>query len=267
MNIVTAIQARTSSRRLPGKVLLPLAGQPLLLRMIERVQRSSLAGTIIVATSIMPEDDTIAELCAINGIDCFRGSLTDLLDRHYMLALNYEADALVKIPSDCPLIDPVVIDHVIGYFLRHYPEFDFVSNLHPATYPDGNDVEIMSFVTLKTAWEKACRDFEREHTTPYIWENSRKFRIGNVSWPAGLDFSTSHRWTIDYEEDYRFIAEVYDWLYPVNPVFGLYDILYLIGKHPEIRKLNDRHAGRSWYENYLDDLNTIDDYKRKIKSL
>ena len=155
MKIVTAIQARSSSSRLPNKVLLPLCGKPLLIRMIERICRSSLHGTLVVATSENPQDDIIADICSGNRIHCFRGSLTDLLDRHYQLALEYHADALVKIPSDCPLIDPLIIDQVIGYYLQNHPAFDFVSNLHPATYPDGNDVEIMSFATIKTAWENA----------------------------------------------------------------------------------------------------------------
>jgi spore coat polysaccharide biosynthesis protein SpsF len=264
MKIVTAIQARTSSRRLPGKVLLPLFGKPLLVRMIERVSKSSLKGTIVVATSAMPEDDVIEQLCDKIGISCFRGSLTDLLDRHYMLALEYQADALVKIPSDCPLIDPLIIDQVVGYYLQNYPSFDFVSNLHPATYPDGNDVEIISIGTLKTAWEKAQRSFEREHTTPYIWENPATFRIGNVNWPTGYDFSTTHRWTIDYQEDYQFINEVYNRLYPENQWFGLSDILLLVKDHPEISWINKHLAGHYWYENHLDELHTIDNYKLKL---
>ncbi|MEI7726017.1 MAG: glycosyltransferase family protein [Bacteroidota bacterium] len=266
MKIVTAIQARTSSRRLPGKTLLPLYGKPLLIRMVERVSRANLKGTVVVATSEMSDDDVIEEICTKQGISCFRGSLTDLLDRHYKLALAYEADALVKIPSDCPLIDPLIVDQVIGYYLQNYPSFDFVSNLHPATYPDGNDVEIISIGTLKTAWEKAQRDFEREHTTPYIWENPETFRIGNVCWPRGYDFSTTHRWTIDYQEDYQFISEVYDRLYPEDPGFGLDDILLLMKVHPEISGINNHLAGRYWYENHLGELHNIDNYKRKIMS-
>jgi len=263
MKIVTAIQARTSSTRLPYKVLLPLSGEPLLFRMIERVKRSSLAGTVVVATSLMPDDNIIENLCIRKGINCFRGSQTDLLDRHYKLAVEFNADAVVKIPSDCPLIDPDVIDQVIGYYLKHHPDFDFVSNLHPATYPDGNDVEIFSIEALKTAWENAERDFEREHTTPYIWENPLKFKIGNVVWPTGLDLSTTYRWTIDYEEDYMFICEVYKNLFPDNPLFGLNDILSLIDRNPEIQEINRRYAGHYWYDNHLDELNTIDDYKYK----
>jgi len=267
MKIVTAIQARTSSKRLPNKVLLPLCGEPLLIRMVERINRASLHGTTVVATSAMQEDDIIEQLCNKYGFHCYRGSLNDLLDRHYQVACEYQADALVKIPSDCPLIDPLVIDQVIGYFLQNYPAFDFVSNLHPASYPDGNDVEIMSFGALKTAWSAAKRDFEREHTTPFIWENPSMFNIGNVTWPTGCDFSTSYRFTIDYKEDYHFILEVYNNLFPLKPRFGLDDILSLIKRNPRIAELNKRYAGRYWYENHLEELKTINDFQRKTEPI
>jgi len=264
MNIVTVVQARTSSSRLPNKVLFPLYGEPLLIRIIERISRATLAGTIVVATSQKEEDNIIENLCISNEIECFRGHLTDLLDRHYQLAVKYAADAVVKIPSDCPLIDPFIIDQTIRYYIERYPALDFVSNLHPASYPDGNDVEIMSFGALETAWKEAKRSFEREHTTPYIWENPDKFRIGNVSWETGLDFSASHRWTIDYEEDYQFILKVYEKLFPKNPSFGLYDILSLIEKEPELRLINQNYLGNYWYMHHLNELKTITEYKNKL---
>jgi len=210
MNIITAVQARTSSSRLPNKVLLPLCGEPLLIQMIERIKRAKFSGTVVVATSENEDDNIIENLCISSNIDCFRGSLNDLLDRHYQLALKYSADAIVKIPSDCPLIDPQIIDQIIGYYIENYPVYDYVSNLHPASYPDGNDVEIMSVTALETSWKESRRKLEREHTTPYIWENPDKFKIGNVIWETGLDFSGTHRWTIDYEEDYQFINKVYE---------------------------------------------------------
>jgi len=263
MRIVTAIQARTSSSRLPGKVLMPLCGEPLLFRLIERVYKASLRGTIVVATTERDEDDIIEQLCQERGLNCFRGSVNDLLDRHYQLALEYKADALVKIPSDCPLVDPSVIDCVIGYYLDNPGCFDYVSNLHPASWPDGNDVEIMSLEALTAACTEAQRGFEREHTTPYIWENPDQFRIGNVTWSSGKDYSTSHRWTIDYTEDYRFIAEVYERLYPYNPAFGLNEILSLIEKNPGLSEFNKRYAGQYWYDNHLNELTRIDHYKLK----
>ena len=259
--IVTVIQARSGSTRLPGKVMMDILGLPLLLRMVERVQRSALAGTIVIATTVESSDDIIEELCQKEGLLCYRGSSEDLLDRHYQAGLLYGADAVVKIPSDCPLIDPIVIDKVLQYYLDH--NFDFVSNLHPATYPDGNDVEVMSMPAITRAWQDATLKMEREHTTPYIWEHPELFTVGSVLWETGLDYSMSHRWTIDYPEDFEFIRTVYEHLYPTNPSFGIAEILKLTEEHPEIFAINHKYAGVNWYRNHLGELKTITSDKTK----
>ena len=264
LKIVTVIQARMSSTRLPGKVMLPLSGKPLLIRMYERVQRSNIAGKIIVAVTTDPEDQVLVNLCNENKITVFRGNPTDLLDRHYHAALLYNADAVVKIPSDCPLIDSEIIDEVIGYFINNYDEFDYVSNLHPPTWPDGNDVEIMKMSSLKEAWLKAKRQMEREHTTPYFWEKPDEFKIGNVLWNTKLDYSMTYRFTIDYKEDYDFINRVYAELYPIKKDFSLNDILRLLEEKPEIKKINEKYNGVNWYRNHLDELKTVGINNTKI---
>jgi spore coat polysaccharide biosynthesis protein SpsF len=265
MKIVTVIQARISSTRLPGKVMLPILNEPLLIRMVERVQFAKLVGKIVVATSTNSDDDEIKKLCVSRNIECFRGHLTDLLDRHYQAGKIFEADAVVKIPSDCPLIDPKVIDKVLDHYIANSDKYDFVSNLHPATYPDGNDVEVMSNTTLERAWKEASKPLEREHTTPYLWENPDKFRLANVEWETGLDYSTSQRWTIDFEEDYQFIKKVYEELYPVNSLFGINDILNLLKQKPEIAAINQKHLGKYWYQNHLDELTHINEFKNKLE--
>lgn len=264
MNIVTVIQARTGSSRLPGKVMMPLAEAPLIVRMVERVTMSKLAGKIVVAITDESSDDILEKICKENNFLVYRGSTEDLLDRHYQAAKILNADAVVKIPSDCPLIDAKVIDKVIGFFLEHSSDYHFVSNLHPATYPDGNDVEIMHFNVLEDAWKNAKRKLEREHTTPYIWENPDKFRIGNVEWETGLNYSMTHRFTIDYPEDYEFIKRVYDELYHKNPRFRLNDILQLLEEKPEIKKINEKYLGVNWYRNHLNELKTITADQTKI---
>lgn len=255
--IVTVIQARISSTRLPGKILLPILGEPLLLKMVERVVAAKLVGTVVVATSASAEDDAIENLCEQNGIEVFRGSKLDLLDRHYQCALKYKADVVVKIPSDCPLIDSATIDEVLNAFLNSNEELDYVSNLHPATFPDGNDVEAMSFQALENAWVNAHAKMELEHTTPYLWENPDKFKIGNVTWEMGLDYSMSHRWTIDYLEDYQFINRVYEELYPTNKYFTINDILKLLMDKPELQEINKKWAGMNWYRHHLHELKTV----------
>ncbi|MCF8307115.1 MAG: glycosyltransferase family protein [Ignavibacteriales bacterium] len=267
MNILTVIQARTESTRLPNKVFLSLAGAPLLQRQLERVQASRLSGKVIVATTENRSDNTIEKLCNRIGTEVFRGDADDLLDRHYHAALKYKADAVVKIPSDCPLIDPGIIDCVIGMFIRSGNKYDYLSNLHPASFPDGNDVEIMSFKSLENAWHNAKESYEREHTTPYLWEHPEIFRIGNYLWEGSEDLSMKMRWTIDYEEDYLFIRSVYDELYPGNKNFGLYDILNLLERKPYLNEINKKYAGRYWYENHLSELKTIENYKAQYRKV
>ncbi|MCK6541818.1 glycosyltransferase family protein [bacterium] len=258
MHIVTIVQARLSSTRLPGKVLLHAAGQPLLGHIVRRIQSSRYAGTVIVATTSNESDDPIEFFCQKEGIQCFRGHPTDLLDRHLMAARLYRAQAVVKIPSDCPLIDPAIIDRVIEYYLAHSDQYDYVSNLHPATYPDGNDVEIMNIAALTTAWKEAHRPMEREHTTPFFWENRERFRIGNVAWESGLDYSMSHRWTLDYAEDYELICRIYDALYKEDEVpFTIAQILTLLETRPELATINQRYLGVNWYRHHLDELKTV----------
>ena len=258
MNKITiVVQARMSSSRLPKKVMLPILGEPLLYRMLERLQQIKRSVKLVVATSTSPDDEEIETFCKSKNITFYRGDLNNLLDRHYQVGLLTEADAVVKIPSDCPLIDPRIIDRLLDFYDENSDKYDFVSNLHPATYPDGNDVEIMSMDCLKTTWQEAKRPLELEHTTPYIWENPEKFRLANLTWETGLDYSMSHRLTIDYQEDYLFIKRVFEELYPSNPHFSLTDILTLLAEKPEIYQINKRFAGVNWYRNHLGDLKTI----------
>jgi spore coat polysaccharide biosynthesis protein SpsF len=256
-NTVIVVQARTGSTRFPNKIIQPVLGKPLLSLMIERVQFSKFSGNLVVATTNEKEDDVIVKLCEREGINCFRGHTTDLLDRHYRASLERNADIVVKIPSDCPLIDPGVIDKVIDYYIQNASKFDYVSNLHPATYPDGNDVEVMPFNVLHTAWKEASKSFEREHTTPFIWDNPKRFRIGSVKWETGLDYSMTHRWTLDYPADLEFVKAVYEELYD-DPFFSINDIIKLIEKKPEIKLINSKYAGVNWYRHHIHELKTID---------
>lgn len=264
IKVIIIVQARRGSTRLPDKVLLPVLGRPILELMLERLMQSRYADHILVATTINKEDDAILELCRRVGVAVFRGHPTDLLDRHYQAALLVSADAVVKIPSDCPLIDPIVVDRVIDQFVNHPGQFDYVSNLHPATYPDGNDVEVMSFAALERAWRESSLALEREHTTPYIWENLDQFKMNNVTWDRQLDFSMSHRWTLDYFEDYLFIRSVFEALYPENPVFSLDQILELLSQRPELLEINRKYVGVNWYRNHLHELKTVGPEQTKM---
>lgn len=264
MKIVVVVQARTGSTRLPNKVLLPLSGRPLLQRMVERITSAHSSFDLVVATTKDRSDDPIRDLCAKIGIHCHSGHPTDLLDRHYWAAEELGAEVVVKIPSDCPLIDPAVIDRVIGHFLQNAGMYDFVSNLHPASYPDGNDVEVIPMATLMAAWREATKQYEREHTTPFIWDRPTDFRIGNVQWETGWDYSMTHRWTIDYPEDYLFVSAVYRELWNSSASFSLYDVLDLEKRRPDIHALNATYAGVNWYRHHLAELKTVNAAKTRI---
>jgi spore coat polysaccharide biosynthesis protein SpsF len=244
--------------------MLPILGESLLYRMMERLQMIKHAAQFVVAIPDEERGGVIERECARMNIQCFCGSRDNLLDRHYQVAKAFNADIVLKIPSDCPLIDPRIIDQVLDFYFEHEGEYDYVSNLHPATFPDGNDVEIMTVACVEKTWKEATRKLELEHTTPYIWENPGKFRIGNVVWNKGKDYSMTHRFTIDYVADYEFITTVFEELYPKKPDFSCEDILDLLEKRPDIYSINAEYSGVNWYRNHLDELKTISADQTKI---
>ena len=241
--VVAIIQARTGSTRLPGKVLLPLGGRTVLERMLERVMRARLLDDVIVATTILPADNAIVDLASAMGVSCYRGHPTDLLDRHVHAAAAARASHIVKIPSDCPLIDPKIVDAVVLAYLGVAGAVSYASNLHPATYPDGNDVEIMSRTALEHAWHEARVPSEREHTTPFIWTQPDRFRMINVRWDTGRNAASTHRYVLDYQDDYLAIAAIFDALYSRDPEFGVEAITTFLDTHPEIAAVNSRRRG------------------------
>jgi spore coat polysaccharide biosynthesis protein SpsF len=266
VNVVVVIQARTGSSRLPGKVLLPAAGAPLLERMIARVSAARTPSRIVVATTAAPADDAIAALAQRAGVDVVRGHPTDLLDRHVAAARATDADAIVKIPSDCPLIDPAAIDRVIGAFLERsaLAAADYVSNLHPVTWPDGFDVEVMTRGALESAWREAVRPLDREHTTPFLWDNPHRFAGHNVRFSdtdaspvPGRALARYCRLTLDYPEDYVVIRGVYDALWSPDRSFALADILALLAARPVLRLANAMHFGACWQRNHPGELRTL----------
>ncbi|MGR8934483.1 MAG: cytidylyltransferase domain-containing protein [Gammaproteobacteria bacterium] len=259
-NTVLVVQARIGSSRLPGKVMKKACGKPLLELMLERLGRVRRPLRLVVATTTDAADDAIVALCRRLEVNVFRGHATDLLDRHYQAGLAFGAQAVAKIPSDCPLIDPSAVERVLDRFAQG--DCDYAGNLHPASYPDGNDVEIMSLAVLESAWREAHLTMEREHTTPFIWERPERFRLANVAWNgengAGMrNYAMSHRWTLDYPEDYRFIRRVYEELYPQNPAFGIDDILALLTAKPKIAEINSTYLGVNWYRHHLHELHTV----------
>lgn len=233
MKIVAIVQARMGSTRLPGKVLKDLLGEPVLVRDINRLQRSTLLDLIVIATTTHSADDPIVSLCEERGWPYFRGDENDVLDRYYQAALTFHADVIVRITSDCPMIEPEIIDRVIGEFLA-INGIDYVSNtLPPRTFPRGLDTEVMTFSALEKAWIEDNEQKLREHVTPYIYQNPNEFAIHAVINDTDLSF---HRWTLDTPADLAFIRAIYEHF--GNDDFTWTDVLDFLMNHPEIVGIN-----------------------------
>ncbi|MBC8132409.1 MAG: glycosyltransferase family protein [Deltaproteobacteria bacterium] len=260
MRVVGVVQARTQSTRLPGKVLLTVGGRTLLERMLARLGHCRQLDDLVVATTALAVDRPILTLAAELGILSVAGHPTDLIDRHLAAADEAQADVVVKIPSDCPLIDPKVVDQVVSVFRRandQYDQYDYVSNLHPATWPDGNDVEVFSRKALETAFLEADRLYEREHTTPFIWDQPDRFRIGNVEWGRGRDLSRSHRLTVDYPEDAELIAAVFAAMdLDGRHLFSVEDIVAFLDANPGVRDVNAHRRNTGWPADHAHALRT-----------
>lgn len=229
------------STRLPGKVLKPILGAPMLFRQIERLRRCRAFERLIVATSVDPSDDMLASACAQRGVAVARGSVADVLDRFIVAIGADQPDAVVRLTGDCPLADPDVIDAVVAFFREG--GYDYASNVAPPTFPDGLDVEVMTTASLRRAHAEARLPSEREHVTPYLRNHPELFKLGNYAGPVDL---SGLRWTVDEPADFAFVCAVYERLYPAKPDFRLADILALLDAHPELAAINaafERNAG------------------------
>jgi spore coat polysaccharide biosynthesis protein SpsF len=249
--VVAIIQGRMSSSRLPGKILADIAGQPMLQRVFIRTSRAATVTETIFATTTDPSDDPVAECCDFSGIPFRRGSLYDVLDRYYQTAKQAEADGVVRITADCPIIDPALIDDVVNTLLKD--EYDFACNRlpppWPRTYPIGLDVEACTFKVLEKAWMEAKEPQHREHVMPYFYEgvelsavsrqlsegvSQRGFRIALLNHTT--DFG-DYRWTVDTPEDLEFMRQVYN-RFDGRDHFTWKEVLELVHKEPQLMQIN-----------------------------
>jgi spore coat polysaccharide biosynthesis protein SpsF len=239
MNVVAIIQARMSSTRLPGKVLMPLAGKPVLAHVVERLGLCRTLHGVVVATSTDASDDAVEKFCTEQSIHCYRGSLEDVLDRYYQSALLSGANPIVRITADCPAIDPVVVDAVVTGFLAGNYDFYGLAG----EFPDGLDCTVFGFAAIERAWKEARLKSEREHVGPYIENHPEIFRNGGLTLFSGL---AQHRWTLDEPSDYALLSAVFDRMYQSGKAFLTNDILQLLALEPELLAANAgivRNAG------------------------
>jgi spore coat polysaccharide biosynthesis protein SpsF len=232
LKVVAIVQARMGSTRLPGKVLKDLEGETLLARVVNRLRRARLINEVLVATTDRAADDAIVKECRSLSVLVSRGDQDDVLDRYFRAAQLAKAEVVVRVTSDCPLIDPEIADKTIAAFLEASP--DYASNALMRTYPRGLDTEVMSVATLGRAWQGARKRYEREHVTPYIYEHPAEFKLLSVTGDA--DYG-SHRWTVDTPEDLEFVRAIYIRLKD-NPTFAWRDVLDLLDREPELMELN-----------------------------
>ena len=231
MKVVAIIQARMGSSRLPGKVLMDLHGRPVLDHVLTRLRRARGVNMIGLATSNLPADDAIETWAAGQGVPIHRGSEEDVLDRFHAAALAWQADVVVRITADCPILDPDVVSAAVAAYLE--APCDYLSNAVERTYPDGLDVEVFSQAALQRAWEQATSPRHREHVTSYLYDHPDQFQLKALR--QSVDRSRL-RWTLDTPDDLRFLRAVFAAM--EHPHFGQQEVLDLLEREPSIQEIN-----------------------------
>lgn len=223
------------STRLPGKILKKVQGKTLLEIQLERLKQSTLIERIVIATTTQVQDDVIVDLCKQLKTDFYRGSEEDVLSRYYEAAVAFEANVIVRLTSDCPLIDPVIVDEVVGNYIQQHDTIDYMTNTLERTYPRGLDVEVFSFEALQKAHEEAVLQRDREHVTAYFYSNPDLFKIDHVK--GEQDYS-HFRWTVDTPEDCELIERILEELYEDKQIFYMQDVIQLLTRYPEWNDIN-----------------------------
>ena len=243
--ITVMIQTRTGSSRLPSKVLAKIENRPMIWHVINRVKKIKTVQQIALITTREKNDKVLLKIAKNNKIIGFAGDKNDVLNRHYQCALLYRADPIIRITSDCPLIDPRLVEKMLQFYLAH--DYDYVCNVLPRTYPDGLDAEIFSFKLLKKVTNTAKLKSDREHVTTCIRNNPHKFKIFNYKNDCDL---SNLRWTVDEKRDLKFVRKIYSEMRP-KVIFSIQDVLEVITKNPKISEIN-RNIMRN--EGYLKSL-------------
>lgn len=243
MKTIAIIQARCGSSRFPEKVFANLCGHPLIWHVVNRVMNASKVDDVVVATTNNPLDDKLYEWCIANSIKVNRGSENDVLNRFYETAKKYNADVIVRITADDPFKEPKLIDDAISTLVAQ--DADYVCNNFPPTYPEGTDVEVLTFKALEKQELNSTSDYEREHVTQYIYHNPQDFKMLNLYNEEDLSYL---RWTIDTQKDFEMVKLIYDNLYSSDDnIFHLDDILSFLKTNPEVISINSNVKRSAMY--------------------
>ncbi|MGB8707618.1 MAG: glycosyltransferase family protein [Dehalococcoidia bacterium] len=237
MKIVSTIEARMASTRLPGKIMKEILGRPMLELLIERLKRAKKVDEIIVATTVNPEDEVVTRLAERVGVKWFRGSSDDVLDRVLQAAKAFKADVIVEMTGDCPLLDPEIVDMMVAKFLAVKGKYDYVANVIKRTYPRGLDTQVFPVAVLQDVSRITQDPADRENVSLYIYEHPEKYRLLNVEALPEIA-RPDLRLCVDTEEDLRLITEIYSFLYLRKPDFLTIDVLNLIDENPALSLIN-----------------------------
>lgn len=235
MSKVVIVQARYGSTRLRGKILKNISGRQMLWHVINRISFSKMIDKIVIATTTNSDDDQTEKFCNDNNFLYYRGAVDDVLSRYYGAAKQFNAGIVIRITSDCPLIDPEILDNMLTRFVSAENEIDYMSNVIHRTFPRGLDIEIFSFNALEKAYNSTKLPFDREHVTPYFYNNPHLFKTMNYQ--NDVDYSF-HRWTVDTDEDFKLIDKIYASLYKPDKIFLFNDVLKLFETNPDLIKIN-----------------------------
>ena len=244
MKISATIQARMGSTRLPGKVLKPILGKPMLALQVERIQQSMLIDEVIIATSQSPRDDPIERLAHSIEVHCFRGSEDDVLSRVVEALKVHNVELHVEFMGDNPLPDPLLVDAIIGFHLKNADKYDCVTNCLKTTYPPGAEVSVYPASTLFDAEQHVTNPSLREHVGLHIYQHPERYRIYNLEAPPWLHAPDLHL-EVDTQEDFEVVSAVYEAFYPTNPGFSLSQIIEFMKQHEELAN-KSRHIERRW---------------------
>lgn len=239
------IQARVNSRRFPKKVLAKIESKPMIWHVINRTRKVKGVNKIILITTQKKDDKILLKIAKNNRIQSFVGDEKNVLNRHYQCALKYNADVIIRITGDCPLIDPKIVEKMLDFYIKH--DYDYVTNTLVPTFPDGLDTEIFSFKILKKITNKAKLPSEREHVTSYIKNHLSEFQIFNYKNSKDL---SKYRWTVDEKDDLRFVREIYSRMSP-KQIFSTKDVLKIISNNPKLVNINNRFNRNEGYVNSL----------------
>jgi len=232
-----------------------ICGKPLSLLQYERLQQVKLIGDIAITVSSKIPEKKIQDIFADTDVDIIKNTDTTNLQRNIIAALKHDAEHIVLVSNDCPLIDPEIIDQAIEYYINNLSNYDYVSNMHPESYPAGNCVEVINTFALGVGTKWAKYEYEKQYSTPFIWDNPEEWRIGNIK--ADKDHAKKYRYFLDFPEDLEVVTKIYEHFYPRSVSFSYSEIISFLDDHPLINSINDKYKGINWYSKYFRQLKTI----------